>query len=112
MEVIKIPWEHVDPCLFFRPGGRVEGCQDAALSISQQESVWEKNDLVEDEGDERGVKEEEEEEEEDTQVVGLRGRMERKSYLKREMQAGQWERERERGGGTVRQPVLDAKEKV
>lgn len=69
MEVIKIPWEHVDPCLFFRPGGRVEGCQDAALSISQQESVWEKNDLVEDEGDERGVKEEEEEEE-DTQVVG------------------------------------------
>lgn len=43
---------------------------------------------MEDEGDERGVKEEEEEEE-DTQVVGLRGRMERKSYLKREMQAGQ-----------------------
>lgn len=44
---------------------------------------------MEDEGDERGVKEEEEEEEEDTQVVGLRGRMESKSYLKREMQAGQ-----------------------
>lgn len=21
MEVIKIPWEHVDACLFFRPGG-------------------------------------------------------------------------------------------
>lgn len=83
MEVIKIPWEHVDPCLFFRPGGRVEGCQDAALSISQQESVREKNDLVEDEGDERGVKEEEEEE--DTQVVGLRGWMESKSDLKREM---------------------------
>lgn len=42
---------------------------------------------MEDEGDERGVKEEEEEK--DTQVVGLRGRMESKSYLKREMQAGQ-----------------------
>lgn len=59
MEVIKIPQEHVDACLFFRPRGRVETCQDAALSFSQQESLREEEELVEDKGGERQIRAEE-----------------------------------------------------
>lgn len=36
MEVIKIPKEHVDSCLFFRPRGSLERCQDAVLSFPQR----------------------------------------------------------------------------
>lgn len=48
MEVIKIPGEHVDACLFFRPGGggRAGSGGDAApsrLSASRTEGrVWER----------------------------------------------------------------------
>lgn len=62
MEVIKIPLEHVDACLFFRPdrqGGwraaRTLHCPSLSETESGQ-SVREMEDLMEDEGDERQMR--------------------------------------------------------
>lgn len=58
MEVIKIPWEHVDACLFFRPGsegGDLLGQHTVIISTT----ATEKRDVTVDDGwkktDEGGV---------------------------------------------------------
>lgn len=61
MEVIKIPWQHVDACLFFHPGregGELPGHCTVLLSAKTEsgQSVRETEDLMEDEGDERQMR--------------------------------------------------------
>lgn len=50
MEVIKIPWEHVDCCLFFRPGrdgGELPGrCTVLSARRTFGQSVREKEDVI------------------------------------------------------------------
>lgn len=62
MEVIKIPWEHVDACLFFRPGcegGELPG-RYTVISTRKDcgQSEREKEDLILDDRDERQMRRE------------------------------------------------------
>lgn len=62
MEVIKIPWEHVDACLFFHPGcegGDLPG-QYAVISTTKAggQSVTEMEDVMVDDGEEKQMREE------------------------------------------------------
>lgn len=62
MEVIKIPWEHVDTCLFFRPGcegGDLPGqCAVISTTKGSGQSVTEKEDLMVDDGEEKQMRKE------------------------------------------------------